>query len=52
MPQEWHVRTEVQNALVDLIVARAVFVADTIVELLWPQRELDFDVGSEMEKPS
>jgi hypothetical protein len=42
LPREWDVAKDVQEALVDLIVRRAVFVAESIESKLWPQRELPF----------
>ena len=42
IPKEWEVGEEVQDALVDLILDRAVFVADTIEDRLWPQNEFGF----------
>jgi len=42
IPREWDVNTDVQEALVDLILSRAEFVADSIEARLWPQRELPF----------
>jgi hypothetical protein len=43
IPGEWDVTADAVEALVDLIVGRAAFVANTIESQLWPQLELDFD---------
>jgi hypothetical protein len=51
IPKEWEVTTEAREALADLVVGRAGYVADTIESALWPQRELfDFDNQGEMEQ--
>ena len=42
IPPAWEVRREVQEAWVDLICSRAMFVAHTLEDKLWPQAELDF----------
>jgi|SRR5262245_42535521 len=42
VPKEWDVTKAAMDALVDLIVGRAVYVAETIGNGLWPQRDLDF----------
>ncbi len=51
VPKEWEVRTEAMNALVDLIVDRAAFVANTLEGQLWPQKSLPFDKSSQTEQP-
>lgn len=40
IPNEWEVSQEVREALVELVVSRAVYVANTIEARLWPQGEL------------
>ncbi|WLD14663.1 HipA family kinase [Planctellipticum variicoloris] len=40
VPNEWDVKREARNALVDLVVGRAIFVAETIETRLWPQGSL------------
>lgn len=50
-PTEWDVTKEVQDALADLVLGRALFVADTIQCKLWPQLELGFDDAEETEHP-
>ncbi len=52
IPIEWEVTTETLDALIDLVVGRAAYVADTIEGQLWPQREFDFDKPGETEQPS
>jgi hypothetical protein len=52
IPKEWEVTTETLDALRDLIVGRAAYVADSIESNLWPQREFDFDKPGETEHPS
>ena len=52
IPKEWDVTRAAMDALVDLIVDRAVYVAETIEERLWPQREFDFGSAAETEQPS
>ena len=47
VPQKWNVSEKGSEALVRLIMQRAAFVADTIFQKLWPQKELDFMEGSE-----
>ena len=39
-PKEWDVKREALDALVDLVVGRAAFVAETITSKIWPQRIL------------
>ncbi len=50
IPTEWDVEKDVQEALVDLILDRALFVADSIEGKLWPQRQLPFDAPEETEQ--
>ncbi len=45
IPREWEVASEALDALADLAVGRAAYVAATIESRLWPQQEFDF--GSE-----
>ncbi len=45
IPVEWSVDSSARTALVRLICDRARYVADHIVETIWPQRELGFDSG-------
>jgi hypothetical protein len=52
IPMEWEVTTETLDALTDLVVGRAAYVADSIEGQLWPQREFDFDKPGETEQPS
>ena len=40
IPKEWDVKREALDALVDLVVGRAAFVAETIKSKIWPQRIL------------
>ena len=40
IPKEWDVKREALDALVDLVVGRAAFVAETITSKIWPQRIL------------
>jgi hypothetical protein len=47
IPPAWEVRREVQEAWIELIFRRAMFVADTLEDKLWPQAELDFGDGEE-----
>jgi len=42
IPREWDVQREAVDALTDLVVGRAAFVADQIETRLWPQGEFDF----------
>lgn len=37
LPRKWDVKPAALDALVELILSRAVYVADTIVDRLWPQ---------------
>jgi hypothetical protein len=52
IPTEWEVSSDVQEALVDLIVGRAVFVADTIERKLWLPRLPGLNEPEETEHPS
>lgn len=45
IPNEWEVGPEAKSALVELIVQRASFVADTIIKAIWPQGLLDLRDG-------
>lgn len=47
IPPAWEVRREVQEAWVELIYSRAMFVAETLEDKLWPQAELDFSEREE-----
>ena len=40
IPKEWEVPRAARNALIDLVVGRAIFVAETIESRLWPQGTL------------
>ncbi len=51
VPREWQVTSKALDALADLIVGRAAYVAATIEDRLWPQREIDFDKLRETEQP-
>jgi hypothetical protein len=42
IPREWEVAAEAADALVDLILRRAAFVAETIEQRIWPQADLGF----------
>jgi hypothetical protein len=50
IPKEWEVKSDALDALRDLIVGRAAFVADTIESQIWPQGEFDFDKPGETEQ--
>jgi len=52
VPKEWEVEQKALDALVDLIVDRASFVAENIESYLWPQPEFDFDNPKETEQKS
>jgi hypothetical protein len=52
IPKEWEVGVEALEALADLVVQRAAYVADTLEDQLWPQKDLDFDNLRETEQPS
>jgi hypothetical protein len=47
IPRKWEVTEAARDAVVDLVVDRAAFVADTIESRIWPQRDLDFPAGQE-----
>jgi hypothetical protein len=49
IPDEWQVPRDARNALAELVVARANYVAENIVSKLWKQKELDFMDASETE---
>ena len=50
VPKEWGVDADAMEALVEFIIGRAAFVADTIEGLLWEQPELDFNQSKESDK--
>jgi hypothetical protein len=50
IPPEWDVSQAAREALVDLLLGRASYVADCIIERLWPQQELPFMGGLEDER--
>jgi hypothetical protein len=50
IPAEWDVDRGSKDALVSLLLGRARYVADCIIERLWPQKELPFTLQSE-DKP-
>jgi len=52
VPPEWEVTKEASEALVELVVARAAYVAETVVRRIWPQRELGFTGSVEIEPTS
>jgi hypothetical protein len=43
IPRQWDVAKDVQKALIDLIVRRAAFVADTMIARLWPQTQFPLE---------
>ena len=43
IPKEWDVKREALDALADLVVGRATFVAETITSRIWPQGSLFFE---------
>lgn len=47
IPGEWRVPENAKSALVGFVVQRAAYVAATIYERLWPQREIQFTDGPE-----
>ncbi|MEQ8790699.1 MAG: hypothetical protein RIC55_30660 [Pirellulaceae bacterium] len=47
IPPQWQVNDRALDALVHFVLQRAAFLADTIYERLWPQRELEFENGPE-----
>ena len=49
IPSEWDVDRSSKEALVSLLLGRADYVADCIIERLWPQKELQFMSESEDE---
>jgi hypothetical protein len=49
LPREWEVKADALDALRDLIVGRAAFVADTIERKLYQQLTIDFDNPGEAE---
>jgi hypothetical protein len=46
IPPEWDVKQSARKALADLILARASYVADSIMNSLWPQGDLPFPDGA------
>jgi hypothetical protein len=47
VPDQWKVKAKAKAALRSLVLHRAAYVADTIFEKLWPQKELQFTDGPE-----
>ncbi len=47
IPCEWQVSENAKSALVDFVVRRAAYVADTVLKKLWPQKEFPFREGPE-----
>jgi hypothetical protein len=48
IPKEWDVSDGARKAIVDFLVNRARYMVESIMTMLWPQRELDFtDEGEE-----
>lgn len=47
IPGQWHVPEKAKAALVSFLLQRAAYVADTIYEKLWPQKEIEFTDGPE-----
>ncbi len=47
IPGQWKVDDKARVALVSFVLQRAAYVADTIYEKLWPQKELEFTDGPE-----
>jgi len=47
IPRDWNVSLPARRALVDMIVQRSAFVAETITAKLWPQQEIKFTDGPE-----
>lgn len=43
IPKEWEVAHEAADALLDLILGRAAYVAETIERRIWPQSDLDLE---------
>ena len=49
IPSEWDVNSNAKEALVSLLQGRASYVAECIIDRLWPQKELQFMSGLEDE---
>lgn len=47
IPGQWQVPNKAKAALVSFVLQRAAYVADTIYENLWPQKEIEFTDGRE-----
>ena len=47
IPKQWDISVESLKELAKLLFERGRYVADTIEEKLWPQKELDFASGDE-----
>ena len=47
IPKQWDISVESLKELATLLFERGRYVADTIEEKLWPQKELDFASGDE-----
>jgi hypothetical protein len=47
IPKDWGISCDSTRELVKLLSGRGRYVADTIEEKLWPQREFDFPIGDE-----
>jgi hypothetical protein len=47
VPKSWEISAESLNGLAKMLLERGRYVADTIEEKLWPQREFDFTPGDQ-----
>jgi hypothetical protein len=52
LPKEWEVSQPALDALIDLVLGRAAFVADNILRKIWPQLRLPLDHGDGAEQRS
>ncbi len=50
IPHAWDISQKAKTALVNFVVQRAAYVAETITERLWPQKELKFTDETEEEQ--
>ncbi len=50
IPNEWDVGPLARQALAELLVQRAQYLAENLIAMLWPSRELDFTIEGEDER--
>lgn len=52
IPREWDVNRAARDALIELVLRRANYVADTVETRIWPQREMGYESDDQPEPKS